>query len=254
MSSQETFMRYLYIICLVLSSFFIYNLSSADNIERQYAFFVPGNAYEKNTMVNNLNSIQPRYKKKQPNAKPTQSSISKKQKNKIKTAEKSSRPVTEKPLKEIADTKSAPQIKTQETPIVAEQTNAVNEETSTITTTETSVTSTPVVETPATPQLSEEELNKIKEKAAQYNIDEDDFIISPSTEYASQDKEKSISGMLSEIPYPNPDEPSFKQAFGKYGIALRALYRQKTLPKDYEQDRILAKANSIKRFKVEVAD
>lgn len=248
-------MRYFYIICLVLSSFFIYHQSSADNIGRQYAFFVPGSAYQENTAVNNLDSIQPRYKKTRASNKPTQTSPSKNQKNKIKTAEKLKRPITQKPLKEIADTNPTPQIKDKETLVITKQADTVKEETPIITATETAVTSAPVIETPATPQFSEEEMNRIREKAAQYNIDDDDdFIIAPTITEASQNKEKSLSAMLSEIPYPNPDEPSFKQTFGKYGIALRTLYRQKTLPKDYEQDRILAKATSIKRFKVEAAD
>jgi len=246
-------MRYFYIICLVLSSFFIYNLSSADNIERQYAFFVPGSAYQENTAINNLDSIQPRYKKTRVNNTQTPPS-----KNKIKATEKLTRPVTKKPLKEIADAKPVPQIKDKKTTIATkQQANTIKEDSPIINTAETTDTPlAPVVETPTTPQLSEEELNRIKEKAAQYNIDDDDdFVIAPAfSDEAEQKKEKTINAMLSEIPYPNSDEPKFKQAFGKYGIALRTLYRQKTMPNDYEQDKILAKATSIKRFKVEAAD
>ena len=262
MSSQETFMRYFYIICLVLSSFFIYNLSSADNIGRKYAFFVPGNAYQKNTDVNNLNTMRTRYKKPTTSNKTDTASLSKTKKTKTKTAEKLTHPVTKKPLKEMATIQQTPQIKAKEAATIAKQENTVKEEAPVITTT----TSAPVADTSLPTQLSstetdtpieeqllsQEDLDKIKEKAAQYNIEEDDFIIAPffSAE-AEQKEEKTINTMLSEIPYPNSDDPKFKQAFGKYGIALRTLYRQKTMPNDYEQDKILAKATSIKRFKVE---
>ena len=244
-------MKYFYIICLVLSSFFIYNLSSADNIERQYAFFIPGNSYQKNTDVNNLNTMSTRYKKQVTTDKKDTSSPSAHSKANIKTAEKLSRPVTKKPLKEITDTTQTSQITTKETPSVIKQDTAINDETAI----KTKATA-PIPETPVsvTEQLSQEELDKIKQKAAQYNIDDDDFFITPIASETTPKEEKTINAMLSEIPYPNSDEPKFKQAFGKYGIALRTLYRQKEMPKDYEQDRILAKANSIKRFKVEAKD
>lgn len=257
-------MRYFYIICLVLSSFFIYNLSSADNIGRQYAFFIPGNAYQKNTEVNDLNSMRTRYKKTEIKDNTDSISVSKNKTTKMKTTEKLTRPVTKKPLTEIADTEPTPQIKKQET--VTEQSKTIKDGIPTITAdTSASETNTPAVTTqlpskeadaPVEVQLSQEELDKIKEKAAQYNIDEDDeFIIAPaSPSKTAQQEEKSINSLLSAIPYPSPDEPNFKQAFGKYGITLRTLYRKKEMPADYEQDRILAKATSMKRFKVEAAN
>lgn len=247
-------MRYFYIICLVLSSFFIYNQSSADNIMRQYAFFIPGNAYQKNTTVNNLDSMRPRYEK--PTISENTDKIPPAQKTTTKSIEKITRPVTKKPLKEIAETKPAPQINAPKTLTVTKQPDSINQEISVITENANATAPTPVADNSSTEQLSEEKLNEIKEKAAQYNIDiDDDFVITPAlTNGKNIPKEKTINAMLSEIPYPNPDEPKFKQIFGQYGMALRALYRQKVLPKDREQDKTLAKANSIKRFKVEAAD
>ena len=93
----------------------------------------------------------------------------------------------------------------------------------------------------------------IKEKVAKYNIDEY-FTISFSpklSDLKKEDKPKTIKEMLTAIPYPDLEAPKFKQAYGRYGITLRTFYRKKEMPTDYDQDEILAKANSSKRFLVE---
>ena len=245
-------MRYFYIICLTLSSLFIYNQSSADNLSFRYAFFVPNQAYQGNTAVNNLDSIKPRYKKNKTNEKFSKPSFEKKSRVTTKTSEKITPPTVKKAQTKVSDT---PPIK--ETPTITETAISRNTKTPPITpdTDSAEIKSISEALDDKTKQLSKEDEEKIKEIAAQYNIEEDDFIISPEfSNKPNQPKEKTISTMLSEIPYPNPDEPNFKQTFGKYGITLRTLYRQKKMPKDYEQDKILAKANSIKRFKVEASD
>ena len=247
-------MRYFYIICLVLSSFFIYKQSSAENIPQKYAMFMPNNAYHENTAVNNLDSMQPRYKT------PQQKNTIKKRK--VSTPTKTSKKETE-PMPKI----TLPFVRN---PLIEATPEEAEAKRTTLSTTS-SQTETLAQEAPQTEQLlppppaSEKDKeakpfeevvempDSIKEKASQYNIDDDfEVSFSPHPQVITQkEKPKTIKEMLSAIPYPDLDAPKFKQTYGRYGITLRTFYRQKEMPTDYDQDEILAKANTSKRFLVE---
>ena len=56
-------MNYLYIICLALSSLFTYKPLSAETHPLQYAFFIPGGAFQQNTRVQDIRLMKPRYAK-----------------------------------------------------------------------------------------------------------------------------------------------------------------------------------------------
>ena len=56
-------MKYFYISCLLLSSFFTYKTLSAKDNYAQYAFFMPKGAFEQNTTLDDIESMRPRQPK-----------------------------------------------------------------------------------------------------------------------------------------------------------------------------------------------
>ena len=64
------------------------------------------------------------------------------------------------------------------------------------------------------------------------------------------EKEKSISEVFSEIPYPNDQLPKYKNAYLDYILSLRILYRTKKLQPNLRQEEVLSKANTIRRFDI----
>jgi hypothetical protein len=239
-------MRYFYITCLILSSFFIYNQSSAENISRQYAFFVPNNVYNENTTINNIDSMRPRH------APSAQKNIKSKPKQQ---RAKKNLPFTRPPLVgKIPDTETTTNtVSTLEKNTLSQNvtsSQSADSATDTINTKPTSPTiqtSNQVIDTHTPTQNTP--------PASKYNLDED-FITeikkaeTKTINVKPEKTEKTISERLAEIPFPDPEQPKYKQIFGNYGITLRTLYRQNEMPADYEQDEVLSKANSIKRFLV----
>ena len=185
-------MRYFYIICLVLSSFFIYNQSSAENRSRQYAFFVPNNVYQNNTETNNIDSIRPRYARSPKESPEAKQYISQKPTTK---EPKITLPYTRNQLKEeTVETSQASnnQPQTKETETLQSSTHNQTPQ---------------IIETPDIPLISAQESVEqpiaIPNNAAKYNID-DDFLASLTPEPSQpiiEQEEKTISEMLSEIPF-----------------------------------------------------
>lgn len=246
-------MRYFYMTCLILSSFFICNHSIAENITRQYAFFIPNNVYDKNTTVNSIDSIRPRYTlATQKGTNPKENTQKNNNRDKI-TLPFSRPPITGKiandtevslktnsiPQKDSSPSKTAPQ------PSPESNTNIITKESAPIEAKQ-------IVHT--ADSYSSQPSSQTKSNTSKYNLD-DDFLTDIKKAEAKiikpqLPKEKTITERLAEIPFPDLEQPRYKQVFGNYGITLRTLYRQNEMPADYEQDEILAKANSIKRFLV----
>ena len=68
-------MKYIYIICLLLSSFFTDKSSAATNESTRYAFFMPQGALQQNRQVPDIRLMRPRHTKPVENTQPASSDI-----------------------------------------------------------------------------------------------------------------------------------------------------------------------------------
>lgn len=246
-------MKYFYIICLALSSFFTYKHLSADEQSRQYAIFIPADAFQQN----NETTAPLRYNhtqnnttvKKQTNNTANQPKTSEKTANTITTKPKISLPYVKKVVS-VTNKTIPDQPKTQQ-PASTDSANLVNKQTAPAPLASTK----PQYELPAPPTMSAE----IKEKLNKYSLnDNKETKLRPSPEKNTKNqlsslerfKQKSINEMLATIPYPDNSQPKFKQIYSLYGIELRVLNRRGSLPLNQEQENTLAKADTIRRFEV----
>ena len=221
-------MRYIYIICLLMSSFFTYKNS--------FAIFIPQNVFQENVKVNDINSMKPRYEKKEP-PKETLSKNS----GLVNAAEKPkiSLPYVRKPIVAVDDIK-AKEKSTTEDKTKAEQ-----------------ISSKPVVQTkkdppvaPTPPIISDE----MKKKLSKYVLDndfgkEDDASLTEMFNPQAILK-KDITKQLTTIPYANRKLPKFQQCYSDYGSDLRVLFHRSKFPDNSKQEAVLAKASSTRRFEV----
>lgn len=252
-------MKYPYIISIILSSFFIYKSAFANIYPQQYAFFIPGGAFQQNQEVQDIRLMRPRYvqteeesqaNQPQPNEYPTAtinsvppqrktsttsqatSATSNLSSTSLKTKKKSTLPITGNSIKsvqkiKVPTTKTAPQ------------------------------TSTNII-FPADNSYSEPTPTKTITKQEKYQLDENTKLATPQQEQYSQPKltykeelkQKSLSSLLNKIPYPDSSQPKFKQLYSYYGMELRVYQNRGKFPRNSEQEETLAKANSIKRFDV----
>ncbi len=250
-------MKYTYIISIILSSFFTYKSASANIYPQQYAFFIPGGAFQQNQDVQDIRLMRPRYAptedENQEASSSQRESYIPSQTNKATTSQrktsasqttrdtsqatlsskkKSTLPIAQKNT--IQKIKNAPQnISKQSSP----STNIVFQE-----------------EDNESKSISPE----ISKKLEQYQLDENTQIATPKEAPTPQPKlshieelkQKSLTTLLNEIPYPDSSQPKFKQLYSSYGMELRVYQRRGKFPSNYEQEETLAKANSIKRFEV----
>lgn len=244
-------MKYIYIISLALSSIFAYKSVSAKEISQKYAFFVPSNAFQQNTSLDDIENMRPRYSNQDYNSyieedEEYDEDIDKEEdydddqfptitlpyvkKNLVFEQATPPNPTVKESQsqKALPSTEKVPQPKIYKAPV--QQVAAPKEET---------------VSVPD---------SEIKEKLKTYNLTSS-FDDSPTdNEYTGNKleafKRKSIPDMLATIPYPNPQLPKFKQTYATYGMDLRVLYRRGNFPDNYDQEKILEKANSMTRFEV----
>lgn len=236
-------MRYIYIICLLMSSFFTYKNSFATEDYPKYAFFVPQNAFQENLSVQDINNMKPRYDKKETHPQKT-GTISKAEKAKI------SHPYVRKPLvfEEAKAKKDSTEQKAEKVEVI-----------------EKTVTPAPIVDSvkpveqvevkpvvaPTAPKISEE----MQKKLNQYILDDDfssDMVDeTPPSPDQKEIMKSEISNMLASIPYADRKQPKFQQAYGDYGSDLRILFHRGKFPNNYKQEELLSKVNSSHRFKVE---
>lgn len=218
-------MKYTYIICMALSSFFTYKLLYADTNTYLNTFFIPSNAFQQNTQAANIEQMKPRHKEVAPSpTHPDTTEISR----------QSTSPTTPKTLQSTQKTTVATTKKT------VPQTN----------------------NKPQAKQVSEQQRPSVpkqkKQAPSKYKLQDDSTPpLAPTakeekpTTLAQRDfEEKSVKEMLASLPSPNFKLPKYQQIYALYGLELRSAYRRGKLPANYEQEQTLAKANSIRRFEV----
>ena len=201
----------MYILLCLLSSFFTYNSLLAKEEEHKYAFFIPNNAFQENTSVKELT--------------PT-----KKTQKKLKRA-------TQKTPQQTTETQTPNKLK-KTLPIVIKELRPLVE-----------VTSSELPKPQNKYQLDENINTKALVKKDKPQPTEDVEIaqeVSPLERYKIED----INDLLRETPHPNPKHPKFKQLYNLYALELRTLYKYKKLPTNLEQEKLLKKANTIRRFEV----
>ena len=211
-------MKYTYIISIILSSFFTYKSASANIYPQQYAFFIPGGAFQQNQDVQDIRLMRPRYA---PTEDENQEASSSQRESYIpsqttrdtsqatlSSKKKSTLPIAQKNT--IQKIKNAPQnISKQSSP----STNIVFQE-----------------EDNESKSISPE----ISKKLEQYQLDENTQIATPKEAPTPQPKlshieelkQKSLTTLLNEIPYPDSSQPKFKQLYSSYGMELRVYQRR----------------------------
>lgn len=223
-------MKYFYISCLLLSSFFTYKTLSAKDNYAQYAFFMPKGAFEQNTTLDDIESMRPR----QP--KPTQTWQDTEQTQEEAPAPQITLPYVKKKIKiqkEIADNK----IK-EETPQVSATTPPNN-----------TLEKPKQTAKPAPLAISPELLEKLNKYSLEDTPLEKEENNTPA-QISKPIPQKSLAQMLSDVPYPNPSLPKFQQAYASYVMDLRIFNRRGKFPVNTAQEKTLQKANSIRRFDV----
>lgn len=212
-------MKHLYIIYAILSSFFTYKTICAKEDLLQYAFYIPQDAFQYNTFE------QPKQQEKTLTTKkeiiPT---ISYENTNikKEETPKETSKKETNTPQKEKIATKKTPLKNQSET-----KTTVKNKEKSKKTLV--------YKEKPKQENKTPKE-EKIKQNIAATNI--------------NNTKEKSISEIFAEIPFPSDNMIKYQKAYLDYVMSLRVLYRTKKFPPNPKQEETLSKAKSIRRFEI----
>lgn len=213
-------MRQLYITCLALSSFFIYNTSLAWTQLNQHAFFVPGNTFQENTTIQEI-----KINNKQ---KPTQTN------NTVTSKKDTNDPLAAaiNPNKKLKRTR--PYVK--KIPKVAAPKNFNDLEQ-----TETLPTETPVS---SKYSLDDDLENTSSPKPNKQKKEEKQ--LSALDIYSR----KTVGEMLKEQSHLNRSLPKFKQRAALYNLELRNLYNRGSLPSNQEQNDALAKASSGNYFSV----
>lgn len=234
--TRRRFMKYIYIICLAMSSFFTYKNLSANSYSFLNAFFIPNQAFQQNTSTSKIEQMKPRYSQKssQNISEDSTNTIEEKQIQNISSpshqAKKNTvtKEITQKPLAKSSTPKSTTQKKPIEVTVSkVEEPKKVSPEKKKITT-KYSLDDTPTSSKP------------------QQNNTEEQNMLSTTEQF---DK-KSIKEMLNTLPSPNFKLPKYQQLYALYGLELRSMYRRGYLPANYEQEETLNKVNSIRRFKV----
>ena len=212
-------MKHIYIISIILSSFFAISSLQAKENSLQYAFFIPQDAFQYNTYE------QPQQKVKQ------ETTTVKTDLDSLKKTIPQQNPDTKTDTK--TDTTAATTVKTKNT-----------ETQKTVSKTTTQKPNKPLIAQKKTPAQTTNK--KIAIGPFTININQDN---SKNIKTTSR-KEKSISDIFSEIPYPNNKLPKYKNAYLDYIMSLRVLHRTKKMQPDIKQEDTLAKANTLRRFDI----
>ena len=240
-------MKYIYIICLLLSSFFTDKSSAATNESARYAFFMPQGALQQNRQVPDIRLMRPRHTKPVEDIQPATSDTPTEVKqisNKPHPQNLARTPT----LENTVTSESVPQ-NTRKSSAPARQ-YAQPQTQSASKATATAQPTTPKKQIIASPE--------IEKKVQQYTLD--DSPVPPQKKTAATTaaaispleklKQKSLKELLADIPYPDSNLPKFKQLYADYGMELRVLERRHKLPTNSEQEKTLAKANTLRRFEV----
>lgn len=257
-------MKHTYIISIILSSFFTYKSVAANITSQQYAFFIPGGAFQQNQKVQDIRLMRPRYAKPEKEKQDTTSSQEEtpRSSNYVSTPQNRTISASETSISSTSRAQNTLKNRKKSTfPIVQDNIASVQPITTSATDSDISITSdsTNIIfqeETPPAPVSAE-----VNQKLEQYQLDDNTKITTtqkeepalpqPQISYLEELKQKSLSALLSDIPYPDSSQPKFKQLYPYYGMELRVYQRRGKFPSNREQEDTLAKANSIKRFEVQ---
>ena len=244
-------MKYIYIICLLLSSFFTDKSSAATNESTRYAFFMPQGALQQNHQVPDIRLMRPRHTKPVENTQPASSDTTTEVKqisNKPHPQNLARTPA----LKNTVTSENVPQNTRKSSAPTRQYAQPQTQPTAKATVA--AQPTTPKKQIIASPELSPE----IEKKVQQYTLD--DSPVPPQKKTATTTaaaispleklKQKSLKELLADIPYPDADLPKFKQLYADYGMELRVLERRHKLPANSEQEETLAKASTLRRFEV----
>lgn len=240
-------MLHLYSICLVLSSLFAYNASAAENRPLRYAFFIPADSLQKNTTIQDIRLMHPRHIKTEESSSATESY------NKISSPEK----------KAPSDKTSAANRLGQKTTLPVEKSRPATIKKQTLESLRRQKSMPDTAVKPEKPQpLPAPDTKEIVEKLKNYKLD--DSPVPPVTARNNPAKpaepvfseleklqQKDLSELLAAIPYPDSRQPKFRQLYDNYGLEMRMMQRRGDFPDNPEQEKTLAKANSLRRFKVQ---
>ena len=264
-------MKYIYTISIILSSFFIYTKGWAQTSAQQYAFFIPGGAFQQNQQVQDIRLMRPRYAKTEEaesNEEETTTSSSTNTYSQDLSTESIN---TKAPTPQISARKKASRassskrnISTLPLPNRVVESAPINNypQESSSATRETTGATTIVFQdeqqTNTDKRTSQPVSQEVTQKLEQYQLEDNSQLASPQEKQHSKSqlsdieqlKQKSLSSLLANIPYPDSSQPKFKQLYPYYGLELRVYQRRGKFPSNREQEEALAKANSIKRFDV----
>ena len=242
-------MKYFYIICLALSSIFTYKHLVAQEQAKQYAFFMPSDAFLQNTAVddiekNPIRRMQPKVSNSKDKIKPkiTLPYVRKK----VQLAQPENRTRDKKDVNDEKRRKTKPLLegRPQKREVVYEQPKVKKLEQTHI--------SQQIVDNPnggLAPDINE----RLKQYSLDESLAEEEMYKAKedSSSLEENNNQLSVEDMLKKIPFPDVKLPKYKRAYADYGMDLRVLYRRGELPNNSELEAALAKATTIQRFKVE---
>lgn len=222
-------MKYFYIVCLALSSFFTYKLLNAAEQYQQYAIFVPRGTFLQNTSVEDINENNMR-------------ELQKKKQNSEKISLEITLPYVRKKVKVIQPQKKLQEDvfyekpRTEELEPIHVSRQIIDEVEPLISDEERGLPAYSLSD-----ELSPEEMGLTQKKEVEAKV------LSPIEEYA----ELSIEKMLAKIPFPDSKLPAYKRLYSEYGMGLRVFHRTGKFPYNRDLEETLSKANTIQRFTVE---
>lgn len=268
-------MNYLYIICLALSSLFTYKPLSAETHPLQYAFFIPGGAFQQNTRVQDIRLMKPRYAKPDEESESSAAVSFSKRRS---TADFSSNSVSssdvipssaaaktfaESPSVTSSSALSAPKASEPQytLPVVEKKIVTIKKISANPVAKADMPNSSPAKnETAADTRLPSPDSTEIASKLQKYKLDENITVqaatpepplaAAPDASPLEQLHRKSLNELIQAIPYPDAKLPKFKQRYALYGLEMRVLQRRGKFPANPEQEEALAKADSLQRFEV----
>jgi hypothetical protein len=209
-------MKHIYILCLALSSFFIYHLATAETYDR-YAFFMPQGALQQNTLLTDLPQIE-ETKQTTETTKSLSSTTSIKSQPKetaVQNQEVKTTPVKE-AKKEVKKSEPKKQVTVQ----------------------------------PSTPEKQQISLPVVK-KVEIVEIPEPEEIEEPEPDTVTRFTTEDLDPLLRELADRPKGKAAFQKIYENYVNNLRIYLRKKKLPTDSQQEKVLAKANTLRRFNVQ---
>lgn len=227
--------KYIYIISLALSSFFTYKHLSANTYDHIHAFFIPNGAFIKNTQITEPKPQQ------QSNITSPQS-IEEQSDNtdfQVSPQQQIESPIVSQPQTVSKNTTS----KTD-----TSQPRPTNTHKNTIKTQHQTVASQKTTSNPT----KQKKKNTYQLEAIPSTTSKNNQTKSTTTQSLPKPKpqKQNLAEQLDALPFPNFQDPKFKQLYGLYCLELRTLYKKRKLPSNITQNDILSKANSIRRFSV----